>query len=240
MNILLTGVSKGVGLVTSARLLEDGYTVFGISKTKTSGLIELIERYPNHFNWLCYDLLNSQDVGKTIFKDWIGFNTPLNGFVNNAAIAYDDIITNIKIEPLESMFKINVMTPFMITKYAIRHMLLHNIEGSIVHLSSISVHTGYKGLSTYAATKGAIEAFSKNVSREFGNRGIRSNCVVAGFMDTDMSSGLTNEQKDRIYKRTCLKKAVNIKSVADTIAFLLSNSANSITGQNIFVDSGTI
>lgn len=118
--------------------------------------------------------------------------------------------------------------------------MLHNTKGSIVHLSSISVHTGYKGLSMYASTKGALEAFSKNTAREWGEPGIRSNCLVAGFMETEMSSSLSDDQKNRIYQRTSLKKPVEKTSVAATIAFLLSDEANSITGQNIHVDNGTI
>jgi 3-oxoacyl-[acyl-carrier protein] reductase len=92
----------------------------------------------------------------------------------------------------------------------------------------------------YASTKGAIEAFSKNTAREWGEMGIRSNCIVAGFMETDMSSNLTNEQKQRIYNRTSLKKETDKNSVVDTIKFLISDNAKSITGQNLFVDSGTI
>jgi 3-oxoacyl-[acyl-carrier protein] reductase len=160
--------------------------------------------------------------------------------VNNAAIAYDDIITNANYETLSNMFQVNVFTPMLITKYVIRNMLLHNNIGSIVHLSSISVHTGYKGLSMYAASKGALEAFSKNTAREWGSRKIRSNCIVAGFMDTDMSSGLTEDQKKRIYQRTSLKEGTSIDSVAETVLFLLSDKSKSITGQNIFVDNGTI
>ena len=81
-------------------------------------------------------------------------------------------------------------------------MLLNEIKGSIVHISSVCAHTGYKGLSMYSATKAAIEAFSKTVAREFGSRKIRSNCVAPGFMETDMSKTLNSEQKDRIYLRT--------------------------------------
>lgn len=240
MNIIVTGVSKGLGLVITKVLLEKGHIVYGISRTKSNELNELISNNPMKLFWLQYDLEDSSRVRQSIFKDWIGLNTPIHGFVNNAALAYDDIITNLDLQPLERMFKVNVFTPIMITKYAIRHMLLHNIKGSIIHLSSISVHTGYKGLSMYASTKGALEAFSKNTSREWGELGIRSNCLVAGFMETEMSSSLSSEQKDRIYKRTSLKTPTDIFSVANTIYFLLTENSNSITGQNIHVDSGTI
>ncbi|MGB4433996.1 MAG: SDR family oxidoreductase [Defluviitoga tunisiensis] len=92
----------------------------------------------------------------------------------------------------------------------------------------------------YAATKAAVEAFSKTVAREFGSKKIRSNCVAPGFMETEMSNSLTLEQKDRIYLRTSLKEETQIESVSNTVKFLLSDESYSITGQVIHVDSGTI
>jgi len=240
MNILVTGTSKGLGLEITKTLLKNDWNVYGLSRSNTNELEMLLKEFPDRLSWLPYDLLDPNNVQEEIFKNWIGFQQPLHGFVNNAAFAYDDIITNLDVSSLEKMYKVNVITPMNITKYVIRHMLLHQIEGSIVHLSSISVHTGYKGLGMYASTKGALEAFSKNTAREWGGRGIRSNCIVAGFMETNMTSVLSEEQKDRIYKRTSLKKPTDTKSVAETISFLLSNKSISITGQNIHVDSGTI
>ena len=180
------------------------------------------------------------NVHKTVYKEFISNDIQLHGYVNNAAVAYDDIVTNLNVDRLKSMYAVNVFTPMMLTKYALRNMLLHHTSGCIIHISSISVHTGYKGLAMYASSKGALEAFSKDVAREWGELGIRSNVVVPGFMETAMSSSLTQEQKERIYKRTSLKKATNIESVAQTVAFLLSEKASSITGQNIHVDNGTI
>ena len=155
-------------------------------------------------------------------------------------MAYDDIVTNLRLEKLEAMYAVNVFAPMMITKYAIRNMLLHRKKGCIVHISSISAHTGYKGLAMYASSKGALEAFSKDTAREWGELGIRSNVVVPGFMETEMSASLTQEQKDRIYKRTSMKQATSVRSVAETTVFLLSEKACSITGQNIHIDNGTI
>jgi len=240
MNILLTGASKGLGLKTTESLLKKGLTVFAISRSKTGNLNELLLQYPDNLKWLQYDLADGENIRQSLFKDWIGFDTPIHGFVNNAALAYDDIITNLNLSSLEKMYHVNVFTPMMLTKFVLRQMLLHNIKGSIVHISSISVHTGYKGLSMYASTKGALEAFSKNTAREWGEKGIRSNCIVAGFMETEMSSTLSENQKNRIYQRTSMKQPVDIDSVAETIRFLLSDEAKSITGQNIHVDNGTI
>jgi len=240
MNILVTGASKGVGLAITKTLLRNNHFVFGISRKKTIELEELLKEYPDNLSWISFDLSESGNVRQKIFKSWIGFKTPIHGFVNNAAMAYDDIVTNINIDLLEKMYKVNVITPMVFTKFTVRQMLLHHVKGSIVHLSSISAHTGYKGLAMYASTKGALEAFSKNTAREWGELGIRSNCLVAGFMETEMSSSLDDNQKRRIYNRTSLKKATDVVSVAETVQFLLSEKSKSITGQNINVDSGTI
>ena len=237
--VLVTGVSKGLGLVLLKSLLKEGNKVYGISRNNNEELNKLKELYPNNFTHLQYDLSSAEtikELSNFILKNKLKFDS----FVNNAAMAYDDIITNANLDKLELMFKTNVLTPIMITKLILRNFILNKVKGSIVHISSISVHTGYKGLSMYASTKGALEAFSKNTAREWGEMGIRSNCVVAGFMETDMSNTLTNEQKTRIYNRTSLKKETSKESVANTINFLLSDNSNSITGQNIFVDSGTI
>ena len=232
--ILVTGISEGLGFETTKHLLKSGYNVVGISRTYKNEFSDY-----KGFHWLEYDLSDSSNIEKFL-KNNLGNSLALDGFVNNAAFAYDDIITNMNMDMLEKMYKVNVFSPIAITKFCLRNMLFHKTKGSIVHLSSISVHTGYNGLSMYASTKGALEAFSKNTAREWGRKGIRSNCIVAGFMETEMSGTLTDEQKDRIYKRTSLKQPTDTQSVANTIEFLISDNSKSITGQNINVDSGTI
>lgn len=240
MNYLVTGCSRGVGLEICRALLEQGHTVYGVARSYTDEFSYLEKEFENKLIFKSIDLSDSNNIHKNVFKDFINNKIQLHGYVNNAAMAYDDIVTNLNLDKLRAMYAVNVFTPMMITKYAIRNMLLHHTKGCIVHISSISAHTGYKGLAMYASSKGAIEAFSKDTAREWGELGIRSNTVVPGFMETAMSSTLTNEQKERIYKRTSLKSATNVKSVAETVAFLLSDKASSITGQNIFVDNGTI
>jgi 3-oxoacyl-[acyl-carrier protein] reductase len=240
MNILVTGCSRGVGLEICKVLLSQGYTVYGVARSYTDDFSTLEAEYPGTLFFKSIDLSDSVGVRKSVFKDYITNDIVLDGFVNNAAVVYDDIVTNLNLDRLKAMYDVNVFTPMMITKYAIRNMLLHKTKGSIVHLSSVSVHTGYKGLAMYASSKGALEAFSKDTAREWGRLGIRSNVVVPGFMATAMSASLTEEQRNKIYARTSLKAATDIHSVAETIAFLFSDKACSITGQNFHVDNGTI
>lgn len=222
--ILLTGDSKGVGLTTKKLLNKKGYKVIGISRNSED---------------ISYDLSNVDGI-KDLYNTQIKPLGPIHGFINNAALAYDDIITNLSPSKLEAMYKVNVFSPMVLTKYMLRDMLLHKTKGSIIHISSISAHTGYKGLAMYASTKGALEAFSKNTAREWGALGIRSNVVCPGFMDTNMSSSLNDHQKTKIFNRNCLKKELNTIDVANTVEFLLSNNSQGITGEIIHVDNGTI
>ena len=237
--VLITGSSKGLGVEIARQLLNDGYRVVNISRTETDEVKRFRNEYPTHFHSYKMDLsrLTSEDEIelKCIIKEH-----KISCFVNNAAIAYDDLITNLKLIDLKRMYDVNVFTPLLISKLVIRNCLLLNCSGVIVHISSISVHTGYKGLSMYASTKGALEAFSLNASREWAAKGIRSNCIVAGFMETEMTSVLDVEKVRRITNRTSQKKLTSLSSVSNTVAFLLSDKASSITGTNLFVDSGTL
>jgi 3-oxoacyl-[acyl-carrier protein] reductase len=241
--ILLTGDSRGVGNAIAKELLEGGYRVIGLSRTVTKYIQDLLDLYgKDNYIHINYDLLDVEGI-KELYKKKIRPLTKdsgVYGFVNNAAMAYDDIITNLNIDPLINMYMVNVFSPMMLTKYTLRDMLLNKNKGVIVHISSISAHTGYKGLAMYASTKGAIEAFSKNTAREWGALGIRSNVVCPGFMDTEMSATLSEDQKNRIFNRNSMKKPVEVADVAKTVLFLVNQNGKGITGQILHVDNGTI
>lgn len=236
--VIVTGVSGGLGSNIATLLLKNGYKIIGLSRRKNATVKILEENYDNTFNHIRFDL-NEPEKIKNLYLNKIKQLGNIYGLVNNAALAYDDIITNAKVENLTYMYNVNIISPIILSKYAIRDMLLNNINGSLVHISSVSAHTGYKGLSMYGSTKGALESFSKGTAREWGQRGIRSNVVSPGFMETPMSDALSEEQKQRIYKRTSLKRATDPDSVAETVKFLLSNKSRSITGEVIMVDNGT-
>ena len=111
MNIIVTGASKGLGLKTTEILLQNGDTVYAISRTKSNELTLLEDQYKERIQWLSMDLDAADEIRERVFKDWIGFDTAIHGFVNNAAMAYDDIITNLQLPSLEKMFSVNVYTP---------------------------------------------------------------------------------------------------------------------------------
>ena len=240
MNILLTGGSRGLGLAIAQQQLELGHSVFIVSRSVPSELNELLTQYQERAVWIECDLAKTDSIKETVFDGHMGNEVPIHGFVSNAAIAYDDLVSNLDLALVEAMFQVNVLSPMVLSKLVIRNMLLHQTAGAMVHVSSICSHKGYKGLAMYAATKGAMEAFSKNVAREWGGKGIRSNCVVPGFMETSMSSTLTESDREKIYSRTSLKEATSIESTASTVGFLLSDASCSVTGQEFVVDAGTI
>lgn len=237
--IIVTGDSGGLGSAIVRTILEEGkYGVIGISRRENNVVVEEKKKYQNYVH-VDFDLSDTQNI-KKLYKEKIKKIGNIYGLVNNSAIAYDDIITNLNYDKLDAMYHVNVYSPMMLTKYAVRDMLLHKTQGSIVHISSVSAHTGYKGLAMYASTKGAMEAFSLDVAREWGLRGIRSNIVAPGFMETAISAKLTEEQRKKIYQRTALKKATDVQSVAETVYFLLSDKSKSITGVVVRVDNGTV
>jgi 3-oxoacyl-[acyl-carrier protein] reductase len=238
--IVVTGDSGDLGRAIISVLLENGnYQVVGLSRSQPKHLSGFQNKYPNRYTHLEFDLDTPERI-KSFYLDRLKNEGPLHGLVNNAAYPYDDIVTNANLDNLEKTFRINVISPIMLTKYLIRDMLLHNTGGSLVHISSVSAHTGYKGLSMYAASKGALESFSRTVAREWGVKGIRSNCIAPGFMETRMSERLTEDLKDKIYRRTSLKKQTDLNSVAEAVEFLLSDKSCSVTGTTLHVDSGSL
>ena len=242
--IIVTGDSRGVGYSIVEFLLLNGFRVIGLSRTRSKEVEILLSEFPDDkYIHIDYDLSDVEGIKGLYLKTLRPLTKKYNGifgFVNNAAFAYDDVITNLNYSSLEFMYKVNVFAPMLLTKYILRDMLLNKTKGSIIHISSVSAHTGYKGLAMYASTKGAMESFSKNTAREWGQLGIRSNVVCPGFMDTEMSSSLSIDQKNRIFNRNSLKKPVEVIDVATTVAFLLNEGSKGITGQILHVDNGTI
>lgn len=237
---LVTGSSSGIGLEISKKILSESEdnVVVGLSRKQNQEIKSLEDSSNKRYIHIFFDLEDTESIKKLMKR--IKKIGPIFCFINNAAYAYDDLVTNTDYDTLEKMYKINVLSPIMITKYCIRDMILNKVKGNIIHISSVSTQTGYKGLSMYASTKGALESFSKNVAREWGTLGIRSNVVAPGFVETKMSNKIEKEMKEKIFKRNSLQKEIEIQSISETVYFISSSDARSITGQVIRVDNGTV
>ena len=131
MNVLVTGCSRGVGLEICRVLLEQGNTVYGVARSYTDEFKALEAEYAGKLFFKSIDLSDSESIRKSVFKEFVGNKVVLDVYVNNAAMAYDDIVTNLNLDRLKAMYAVNVFTPMMMTKYAIRNMLLHHTRGSI-------------------------------------------------------------------------------------------------------------
>ncbi len=238
-HVLVTGVSRGLGLALAHALIEADWHVWGVSRGSSDGLAALERASAGRLRCVALDLTGDGAV-EQIFAEFLPRDQELHAVVNNAGVAYDDLISNLDVGRLRTMFDLNVTVPMTVTRYAIRRMLVHETTGAFVHVSSVAAHTGYKGLAMYGASKGALEAFSRGVAREWGGRGIRSNCVAPGFLETDMSAGLNEAQRAAVFRRNALGAPASLASVAAMVVHLLGEGAASVTGQTVVVDAGSL
>jgi 3-oxoacyl-[acyl-carrier protein] reductase len=139
---------------------------------------------------------------------------------------------------IEQLVRMNTVSPMVLTKYVVRSMMADG-GGRIVNLSSITAFTGYSGLSVYSATKASLIGFSRSLAREVGRMGVNVNTVAPGFVDTDMTQGMKDEQRQQIERRSALKRLTEVDDVANAVEFLLSEKAKNITGTVVTVDAGS-
>ena len=162
---------------------------------------------------------------------------PLYGLVNNAGIGTSGVLATLGDAAIEAVVRINVLSPIVLTKYVVRAMMA--TSGSrIVNIGSIVGTTGYSGLAAYSATKAAMTGFTRSLARELGPLGITVNAVAPGFVATDMTEELNAGHRERIAKRSALRRMPEPEDVAAAVVFLLSDAARNITGTVTTVDAG--
>jgi 3-oxoacyl-[acyl-carrier protein] reductase len=223
------------------KLTGAGYRVIALARKENPELqaamqeAELVN--PGSFHFVPFDLIALEaipDMVKSLRKN----HGPIYGLVNNAGMSFDGSLAMMPASRIEQLVRVNTVSPMVITKSVVRSMMADG-GGRIVNISSITAFTGYSGLSVYSATKASLLGFSRSLAREVGRMGINVNSVAPGFIDTDMTQGMKDEQRQQIERRSALKRLADLDDVANAVEFLLSDKAKNITGTVLTVDAGS-
>jgi 3-oxoacyl-[acyl-carrier protein] reductase len=241
-NVIVTGGSRGLGLGIVRRLTAEGYRAVAIARSMSAQLASSMEQTepsrPGALHFVPFDLGEIQaipDLVKSLHQQF----GPIYGLVNNAALGTDGALAMMPNAQIESLIRLNTLSPIVLTKYVVRHMMADG-GGRIVNVASIAAFTGYSGLSVYAATKSSMLGFTRSLAREVGRLGVNVNAVAPGFMDTEMTQGVTeDERRQQIMRRSALRRFPVVEDVANAIEFLLGDKAKNITGTVLTVDAGS-
>jgi 3-oxoacyl-[acyl-carrier protein] reductase len=238
--ILVTGASRGLGLGIARKLVGAGHSVIAIArkdnKDLTAAIAEAKRGKRGALHFVPFDLAKIDEIPELVRKLRQDFG-PLFGLVNNAAVGFDGVLATMHNSQIEDLVRVNTLSPIVLTKYVVRSMMSDR-AGRIVNVASIIGFTGYSGLSVYAATKASMLGFTRSLAREVGRLGITVNAVAPGFLDTDMTHGLAGEQRERVMRRSALRRLAGVDDVADAVEFLLSDKAQSISGTVLTIDAG--
>lgn len=233
---VVSGGSKGLGLALCKGLLERGYHVATFSRKSTPELETLSHEFDGKLMWDAIDITDAKALGAFLKEVKNRFGR-VGYLVNSAGMANEGLLTTMKSSEISRMVEVNLEGALILSQLCVKQMMVGNF-GSIVNISSIVGHRGYKGVAAYASTKAALDGMTRAMSAELGSMGIRVNSVSPGFMETDMTSALTDKQKARITRRTPLGRLGCVEDVSDVVAFLLSDQSRFVTGQTITVDGG--
>jgi 3-oxoacyl-[acyl-carrier protein] reductase len=235
---LVTGASRGIGKAIAQRLAGDGFTVVGTATT--DGGAQRISAYLQEAgNAGCGMTLNVADddsvagVIKAIAEQ---YGAPLV-LVNNAGITRDNLLMRMKPEEWSDVIDTNLSALYRVSKACLRGMTKSR-WGRIVNITSVVGSMGNIGQSNYAATKAGAEGFSRALAKELGSRSVTVNCVAPGFIDTDMTRELTEEQRDLMLGQIPLRRLGAPEEVAALVSFLCSEAASYITGETVHINGG--
>ena len=234
--ILVTGANRGIGLNIIQRLNNDGYTVIGTSRTDDGANIISQEINSNGGRGLKMDVTNQESINSAI-KNIQDEHGALYGLVNNAGITNDNLLMRMTEEQWLSVIETNLTSIYRVTKSIVKDMMKAR-EGRIVNIGSIVGMMGNAGQSNYSASKSGLLGFTKSLARELSSRNINVNSISPGFIDTDMTKALSDDQSDNLSKNIPLGRIAESSEVASVVSFLLSDDSSYITGENINVNGG--
>ena len=231
--VLVTGASRGIGLEAAKHFSKEGYKVIGTSRGDFN-LCELIG--DDSAISVQLDLMSKQSI-KNLFVDLKSQDLLPSVLVNNAGITKDQLFMRMKDEDWDDVIETNLNGLFRVTKAFIKPMV-KNKFGRVINISSVAGLMGNSGQVNYSSSKSAMVGFSRSLAKELGSRNITSNVVAPGFIETDMTTFLNDDEKADVSKNIPMKRFGNVEDVAKCIVFLASDDANYITGQTISVDGG--
>src|SRR5579862_1595583 len=230
-NIIVTGGTRGLGLAIVTGLATRGDCVIAVARSETTELREraaALTAGQGRIEFRACDLADTAGIAAfagTLRKE---FGT-LYGLVNNAGIGTPGVLGIMRDADMARLMTLNVVAPMLLTKYVLRGMMVAR-SGRIINMSSIVSLTGYSGLSAYAASKAALVGFTRSLAREVGALGITVNALSPGFITTEMTREMDEEQRAQIARRSALKRLAEPQDVAAAVEFLLSDGARNITG----------
>lgn len=235
---LVTGASRGIGHAIALALGREGTTVVGTATTA-----EGVEKITNAFKEAKIDgygaILNvasQESIGAVI--DLIKERSAMPSIlVNNAAVTHDNLLLRMKDEEWNSVIETNLNSIYRMTKACLRDMLKAR-WGRIISISSVVGSTGNPGQVNYAAAKAGLIGFTKALAQEVGSRDITVNAVAPGFIDTDMTRSLPEEQQKALMARIPMQRLGTVDDIASAVVFLASDAAGYITGQTLHVNGG--
>jgi len=237
---LVTGASRGIGAAIAINLAKKGALVIGTA-TSSKGT-ELIKQAfeANKVTGFGLELnVNNSDSISQLISTINDRHGEINILVNNAGITKDTLLMRMKDEDWDQVIDTNLKSIYKLSKSVIKSMIKSR-HGRIINISSVVGHMGNAGQTNYAATKAGISGFSKSLAQEVGNRGVTINCVAPGFIDTDMTKSLTEEQRNQLLQHIPLSRLGSPNDVANAVTFLASEDASYITGETIHVNGGML
>lgn len=235
---LVTGASRGIGRSIAVTLAKAGAYVIGTA-TSEAGVQSINQTLADEgLEGSAYVLNVTDTTSIKTFEDVLKSAdlTPVI-LVNNAGITKDNLLMRMKDDEWEDVINTNLNAIYRITKMCLRGMMKAR-QGRIINITSVVAMSGNPGQTNYAASKAGMIGFTRSLAREVGSRGITVNAVAPGFIETDMSDALGEEQKDTLLRQIALNRLGKVNEIAEVVVFLASNDAAYITGETINVNGG--
>jgi len=232
---LVTGASRGIGKAIAQQLVQGGAKVIGTA-TSDKGASAISDYLGDNGKGIALDVTDADSVQETVKFLEKEFGS-IDILVNNAGITRDNLMMRMKDDEWNSVIDTNLTAIFRVCKAVVRGMMKRR-HGRIINISSVVGTTGNPGQVNYCAAKAGLVGFSKSLAKEVAARGITVNCVSPGFIDTDMTKALTEEQKESIFANIPAARLGKPDEIASAVTFLASDGAAYITGETIHVNGG--